>query len=155
MAVEEGGPLLEESDDCLIGQALACLDLVHDGPDVGVFVLFGEVLNNILDADDPEAVLIFDVLCEGALAALGLANDEDYRHEVDIPGHSLILLQSLRIPYHVLPLLFVPEVVYPISVNKRIRLGVFHQGVRIELAEPAIRNYVIIEEVVDSEPVDC
>ena len=34
VAVEERSSLLEESDDCFIGKALACLYLVHDSSDI-------------------------------------------------------------------------------------------------------------------------
>lgn len=64
------------------------------------------------------------------------------------------MLQSLRISDDILPFLLISEVIYPISINKRIWLRVFHEGVRVELAEPAIRDDVIVEEIVDSEPVD-
>lgn len=62
VAIEERGSLLEESDDCLIRETLACLDLVHDGPDIRVFVFLHKIFDDFLEADDLEAILILDVL---------------------------------------------------------------------------------------------
>lgn len=60
--------------------------------DVIVLVLFGKLVNDLLDIDDLQPKFIPDILGQRGLARLGLPHDEHYRGVLHVLGNGFVLL---------------------------------------------------------------
>lgn len=110
-AVRQAASLVDQGHQRLVTEALATADLVHDVSDVRVFVLLHKLRQDVLDIEYSEAEPVPDLVGEGGLAGLGLADDEDHRSRPDISRNGFIEFQGFRIASAEVTFLLVFEVV--------------------------------------------